>query len=159
MENQVQQEAWTILKLCSTEEDFKLYDEVQIKVFVEGQKIDIDAVMEKTGDLQFYIFYADDEVVGSIRYNHTENGYKIQRVAILPEHRRKGLGKKMLLAIVEEIKKVIKEGEIIYSEIQHQTKEFYLACGFDVDTSNARDIQNILHYDATLDVFKQNNNE
>lgn len=149
MENQ-QQHIYQ-LRECVSEDDFKLFDEVQIKVFVEGQNIDKDAVMDKTGELKFFNFYVDDHHVGSIRHNHKTKGYKIQRVAIKADHRRKGYGKKMLMAVLDDIRSVIKEGEVIFSEIQHQTKEFYLACGFDVDTDHPMTIQNILHYNAVLD--------
>lgn len=138
------------LRACTTDKDLEEYDKVQISVFVEEQEINKEAVMDKTGNVTFFNFYSDDIHVGAVRFNHKEKGYKIERVAILKDQRKKGYGKKMLMAIIEEIKKVIKEGEIIFSEIQAHTKEFYLSCGFDVDVEHPMIIQNIQHYYACL---------
>lgn len=138
------------LRECKSEEDFEKFDKVQISIFIEEQNFDRDAVMDKNGDLKFYNFYVNETHVGSIRHNHKKKGYKVQRVGILKEFRKKGYGKKMLMSILKEIKKVIKEEEIVYSEIQAHTLDFYLSCGFNVDVDNPMIIQNTLHYNATL---------
>ena len=138
----------TSLVKVETEADMDTYNNIMIEVFHIGQKISKEAVLDQTGDLTFFLFKADDEVVGALRHNKKDLGYKIERVAILSKHRRKGYGKTMIDLIVAEIKKIKAPEDKIFSYIQFQTKSFYLRCNFEVDTEHPMVIQNIEHYKA-----------
>jgi predicted GNAT family N-acyltransferase len=148
-ENQSNTEEQTFaLKQCQSTEDMDLFKSIQIKVFAEGQGIDREAVLDTSGNCTFFLFYVGEELVGAIRHNKKDEGYKIERVAILEEHRRKGYGQVMLDKIVQICLGLVEGEDKVYSYIQEQTLSFYLKCGFDVDTEHEMTIQNIKHYKA-----------
>ena len=136
---------------ASTPELQEQANSVLTDVFTGEQKISEQKVHDKHDHSVFYIFKETDsgKVAGALRYSIFEPGYKVERVAIRKEFRGLGVGKKMLLALVEEIKPLLKEGQIIYSYVQSQTVEFYKRCGFEVD-SEKMVIVGIDHYKATL---------
>ena len=140
-----------ILVKASTPQLQEQADSVLTDVFTGEQKISEEKVLEKHDHSVFYI-YKDSEsgkVAGALRYSVFEPGYKIERVAVRKEFRGLGIGKKMILALVEEIKPLLKEGGIIYSYVQSQTCEFYKRCGFEIDPEKMV-IVGIDHYRATL---------
>ena len=109
-----------VLIKASTPELQEQANSVLTEVFTGEQKISEEKVHDKHDHSVFYI-YKDSEsgkVAGALRYSVFEPGYKIERVAVRKEFRGLGLGKKMLLALVEEIKPLLQEGKIIYSYVQ-----------------------------------------
>lgn len=138
------------LVTISTESQMKEHNYILTQVFTIGQNIDESCVMDKTGDLTFYILYVDGKAVGTLRSNQKENGLKIERVAVLEEYRGNGYGSIMLNKLVEMLKSTRKEGEQIYSYIQAQTQSYYERNGFLVDVEHPMIIQNLKHYKAVL---------
>jgi len=104
---------------------------IRQKVFVEEQGV--DATLEYDGkdeDATHYLLYADGLPVGTARRRLTPNGIKLERFALLPECRNKGLGSKLL----EEVMKDISEtGLAVYLHAQEKAVTYYLRAGFKIE--------------------------
>lgn len=101
---------------------------VRRSVFVEGQgvdeKIDFDGKDETSAHL---LLLLAKEAVGTLRIRRTEEGTKLERIAILEKHRGKQLGK----LLVENALSLV-SGKI-YIHAQLQSKEFYHKIGFVIE--------------------------
>jgi predicted GNAT family N-acyltransferase len=105
-------------------------------------------VLDRTGDIKEYLLYQGGTPIGTIRSNLTDKGYKIQRVAILQNHRSNKSGSFMLTKLLDLIKKERQNKDLfIYCEIQATAKNFFEKNGFDVD-ENIYKIVGIDHYYA-----------
>jgi predicted GNAT family N-acyltransferase len=80
-----------------------------------------------------------DEVIACARHRQTELGYKIERMAVRADFRRQGVGRELLLQIMEELLpgiSALKDGAAglttpeIYLHAQVQALPFYRRLGF-----------------------------
>ncbi len=76
------------------------------------------------------LIYVGETAVATGRF-YSDNGdnYHVGRVAVLKEYRNKGYGKKVMLALEEEAKKI--DAKKLELGAQYHATEFYEKCGYE----------------------------
>ncbi len=101
---------------------------IRRRVFVEEEgvdpKLEYDANEESA---HHYLLLVGNRPIGTARWRETENGIKLERFAVLPEFRNRGLGEVILK---EVLKDVIPLGKKIYLHSQLKAVPFYERHGF-----------------------------
>jgi predicted GNAT family N-acyltransferase len=120
-----------IYKLTENEEELRGVNEVRRQVFVIEQGIAEELTFEKSGDGdEINIIVKDaDSIIGTARAVFLDDcTAKIERMAVLKDYRKRGLGKGIILFL----KDVFKRRKIthIILHAQYQVIDFYKACGF-----------------------------
>lgn len=95
-------------------------------------------------NFHYYLIKENDEFLGFIGFEfHQELGTtKLHRIYFLKEAQRKGLGKKALNFIKEEVKKIGDKRIILAVNKNNQAKSFYESQGFKVYDEGVFDIGN-----------------
>jgi predicted GNAT family N-acyltransferase len=105
----------------------RLAHEVRRQVFVHEQGVpealEIDA---EDATCQHVLARIDGRPVGAARFRHTARGFKLERVAVLPDARRAGVG----AAIVRHVLERLPEGAERYVHSQQSAIPFWSAMGF-----------------------------
>jgi predicted GNAT family N-acyltransferase len=120
-----------MLKLCkvsSSDTDFSIVKDIRQSVFVMEQGV--DPKMEHDGfesSCQHYLLKSAMDNIGVTRIRKTEFGLKLERFAILKEHRSKGYGKSLVEFVLADLKSVN-----VYLHAQIQVVGFYERLGFEV---------------------------
>ena len=102
------------------------------KVFIEEQgfSYDIEMVEEEEKTAKNFLIYLKDKAIGCMRYRPYENGYKIERVAILKEYRHQRYGLQAVGFLMGKIAAKYNPCTIyVYSQMQ--VNNFYLKLGFE----------------------------
>jgi len=117
-----------------SEEDISACMSIRRKVFIEGQNIPEEIEMDKyDAESDHYILKIDSAPVGAARVRYLGDESKIQRVAILDEYQGKGLGRKLMQYIIEDIiKKNVAKSMILSSQVH--AIPFYESLGFIVSS-------------------------
>lgn len=102
--------------------------EVRRVVFVEEQKVSRDEEFDEfEKNSNHYLAFYNNKPVGTARWRETKNGIKLERFAVLHTHRDKGIGTKILSAVLND---VIQKPEKIYLHAQLKAVNFYKKAGF-----------------------------
>jgi predicted GNAT family N-acyltransferase len=75
-------------------------------VFVEEQGVSAEEEYDEFDLIATHFVAIDDttqEAVGTARWRITEKGVKLERFAVLPTHRNKGVGQSLVRAVLEDI--------------------------------------------------------
>jgi predicted GNAT family N-acyltransferase len=104
--------------------------QIRKDVFVKEQKVPEELEIDKEHESVFYLASLDNVAMATGRYRKKADKYfKIERVATLPKYRGKGLGKKLMLQMLEDIFKNNKHAiPFLYS--QDSAVDFYKKLGF-----------------------------
>lgn len=96
------------IKLAVTEEDKDLAFAIRKKVFVEEQGIPLHLELDEYDKTATHFVILDDNTpIAAARIRETEvNVGKVERVCVLPEHRGKHLGVRVMNAIEEHARKM-----------------------------------------------------
>jgi predicted GNAT family N-acyltransferase len=120
-----------IYKLTENEEELQGANEVRRQVFVIEQGIAEELTFEKSvdGDEINIVVKDQDTIIGTARAVFlSDDTAKIERMAILKNYRKRGLGKGIILFLNEEFKRRKISHTILHA--QYQVIDFYKACGF-----------------------------
>ena len=82
----------------------KTAHKIRYDVFVIGQNCPEELEWEFEEESTHFLLIENDIPLASARHRKTENGYKLERFAVLSEARGKGFGMLILKAILEDIK-------------------------------------------------------
>ena len=106
---------------------------IRYQCFVEEYGIsfadEIDLATEK--EAHSYLICQNNIVVGCIRYRPYEDGYKVERVAILKEYRHQGIAKAAINFVSDMIRAKYNPCTI-YIHSMSNVLPLYLACGYQV---------------------------
>ena len=103
---------------------------IRTLVFIQDQSCPLDEEINDDEDNAIdYIGLINDHPVATARYRIKDKAGKIERVAVLSDHQGKGLGKTMILHLINEIKSNHDISEIILGG-QDQAIPFYEKLGF-----------------------------
>jgi predicted GNAT family N-acyltransferase len=111
------------------EADF-LKDALNIRNIVFVQEQNVDKRIEYDGleeDAIHYLVHIDGKPAATARWRETDKGIKLERFAVLKEHRGKGLAGVLLKFILSEVKPA---GKRIYLHAQKPVENFYAFYGF-----------------------------
>jgi predicted GNAT family N-acyltransferase len=101
---------------------------IRQKVFVEEQKVDPHLEYDEyENNSEHYLATIDEIPVGTARWRETDKGIKLERFAVLPEYRDRGVGKAILVQVLSDVKSL---GKPIYLHAQIQVVSFYEKFGF-----------------------------
>jgi len=108
-------------------ERLKIVHAIRYEVFVEGQNC--PAHLERANEEESIHFLAkvDGIPAGACRWRKTENGYKLERFAVLAGFRGMGVGQQMVKTVLNDLPKV---AEYIYLNSQLEAVSLYEKFGF-----------------------------
>ncbi|MBC8346407.1 MAG: GNAT family N-acetyltransferase [Candidatus Marinimicrobia bacterium] len=115
------------IKIVETSEEKNAVIEIRRKVFIQEQKIpepiEIDANEENA---TYALATINNNPVGTFRWRKTNGGIKLERLAVLPEYRTRGIGGKLTQFVIGQID----EEDKIYLNAQENVIQFYSRYGF-----------------------------
>jgi len=103
---------------------------IRTVVFVDEQKV--DQAIEKDGrdtECIHYILFDRGIAIGTARRRFTENGLKLERLAILKEYRGKGFAHVLMQFILKDI---LPSKQKIYMHAQRGVEDIYKKYGFKI---------------------------
>lgn len=121
MEKQVQ-----IVK-ATDQECLKKVFAIRKIVFVEEQNCPPDLEWEFEEESNHFLALYNDVAVGACRWRKTEKGYKLERFAVLKDHRGKGIGKLLVKAVIADLPEDL---DYVYLHAQIQAVDFYNKLNF-----------------------------
>jgi len=117
-----------LVKVVTNDEDFQKALEIRSKVFVEEQGVPLEEDQDEFDTSStHYLAYFNSKVCGTCRVRNTPKGQKIERNCVLPEFRNKGIGKKMLHHIIQQLDPAYP----IYLHAQIGVQLFYESLNFE----------------------------
>ena len=133
------------VKNIKDQSDKKKAFEIRNLVFCEEQKV--SKKIEFDGLDQFcdhYLAKINEVPIGTARVREEKKGtFKIERMAVLKEHRKKGVGKAIIKAILKQYLNLNKVNNLILNS-QIEAKDFYKKFGF-VEVGEEFIEANIMH--------------
>ncbi len=113
---------------------------VRRSVFVEGQGVHEDVDFDGKDPICAHLLLLNgEEAVGTLRIRRTEEGTKLERIAVLEKHRGKQFGK-----LLVESALALVSGKV-YLHAQTRSKGFYRRIGFIVEDPTVYYEDNIPH--------------
>ena len=140
-----------LIKQATSAVDLESCLDIRRKIFIDGQNVpEADEIDGLDGESDHYLLLVDDSPVGTTRVRYVHGKAKIERVAILEEYQGRGLGKKLMQHILQEIKH---SGKVKTAVLGAQTYAipFYENLGFTVCSDEYMDA-GIPHKDMQMDV-------
>jgi len=118
-------------KLATSDSELDGAFAIRRQVFVEEQGISEDIELDEHDREALHMVVKDgDRVIGTARVLFLDAGLaKIERMAILPPFRRRGIGKGIISFLSEELKNRQVEQVILHA--QYAVVAFYKSCGFE----------------------------
>ncbi|ERJ12574.1 GNAT family N-acetyltransferase [Haloplasma contractile] len=116
--------------VCSEQKHF--YDQVRVRkeVFIIEQKVPIEEEYDVyDSDAIQFIVYDGEKPVGAARYRIVKKRGKIERVCILKEYRKKGVGRLLMNSMENHIKLHADVNELILNS-QCTALDFYRRLGY-----------------------------
>lgn len=105
--------------------------DIRRKVFVDEQHVSREEEYDRFENIStHYIVYADQLPVGTARWRKTDKGIKLERFAVLKEHRNSGAGTAILDRVLEDVASL---GLPVYLHSQITAINFYLKANFVIE--------------------------
>ena len=115
---------------------------IRYDVFVIEQNCPEELEWEFEEESIHFLLLENNIPLASARHRKTENGYKLERFAVLSQARGKGFGMLILKAILEDLKD---SNALKYMHAQEQVTPFYEKVGFK-KSGNIFEEAGIMHY-------------
>ena len=119
---------------------------IRHEVFVIGQNCPEEIEWEFEEESTHFLVFDNKEAVATARHRETDNGYKLERFAVLESERGNGYGHIVLKAILEDLSNF--NGNI-YMHAQLDVIPFYEKIGFEKE-GDLFEEANITHYKMSL---------
>ena len=109
----------------------KTFEVLQL-VFVNEQGLSEAVVHDDPNKSAHYFVAIDAEgnAMGTARWRVTSEGVKLERFAVLPAYRNKGLGRDLLKSICNDIRSRFSTGVLVYLNAQLEAMTLYAHQGF-----------------------------
>ncbi len=122
-------------KLVASDRELKEAFEVRKRVFVDEQGIAENLELDdRDGEALHMVVKDGERVIGTARVIFLANNQaKIERMAVLKPFRRKGVGRRIISFLNEELRK--KQVEQVVVHAQYAVVGFYKLCGFEESSS------------------------
>ncbi|MCX6269079.1 MAG: GNAT family N-acetyltransferase [Bacteroidetes bacterium] len=99
-------------------------------VFVEEQGVDATLEYDHEEEAHHYLLFLGEKAIATARWRETDKGIKLERFAVLPSFRNRGIGE---IILQEVLKDVTLSGRLIYLHAQVNAVSFYERNGFSKD--------------------------
>ena len=119
---------------------------IRYEVFVIGQNCPEEIEWEFEEESTHFLVFDNKEAVATARHRETNNGYKLERFAVLESKRGNGYGHIVLKSILEDLSNF---KESIYMHAQLDVIPFYEKMGFEKEGDLFIEA-NITHYKMIL---------
>ena len=120
-----------VYKFAENEIEYAGMREVRRHVFVDEQGIPENLVFsgDQNDDDNLVVVLDGQSVIGTARIVFSSHDTaKIERMAVLDKYRNRGVGRKMMVFMISEIKN---QGFVkVYLHAQYTAVDFYKSCGF-----------------------------
>jgi predicted GNAT family N-acyltransferase len=117
------------VKIAESQDDIEQAFKIRETVFMGEQKVSREEEMDEFDRTATHIIaYYNDKVAGCARIRFMGEKAKLERLAILKEFRKKGVGKKVLEFMIAHSKE--KGAVEAYGHAQLYARDFYEKCGF-----------------------------
>ena len=117
------------VKIINTKKEHEMCLAIRRQVFILEQNI---SKQIETDDhlvnVTHILAFSKEKAVGTARYRRTDSGIKLERFAVLKQFRNLGVGKALVLFILEKLK----NEKFIYLIAQESVIGFYDNLGFDL---------------------------
>ena len=134
-------------KLTIDHPDFAYVQKIRKIVFVDEQNVNVtDEYDSYEGQATHYLLKENNLPVGVARSRKTDVGIKLERFAVLSNHRGKGYGKQIVHFVLND---VCNENNCVYLHAQLPVVEFYKQFGFGI-VGNIFNEAGIDHYKMIL---------
>jgi predicted GNAT family N-acyltransferase len=100
---------------------------IRKQVFVEEQGVDASLEYEHEEEAHHFLLLLGDKPIATARWRETEKGIKLERFAVLPSFRNRGIGEIILKEVLKDVTPLEKE---IYLHAQVNAVAFYQRNGF-----------------------------
>ena len=126
----INQEGLCLKPVASPIDEWHMLD-IRHKVFKEEQRVpyEEDEIYEEEVSSVSYLITINEKPIGTIRYRKTDEGYKIERFAILKEYRMHGYGKLAFSFFANMLEAKFNPCKI-YFHSQYYIKDLYIQLGF-----------------------------
>lgn len=114
------------VKKIAHPEELKTAFAIRRQVFVVGQNVSATAEEEGNEEATHFLAKVNDLPAGTARWRKTENGYKLERFAVLNAYRGSGVGGALVQALISDLPK----GSRTYLHAQRRASGFYEKNGF-----------------------------
>ncbi len=132
----------TEVKKISDKEDLSVALSIRRKVFVEEQGCPPELEWENDDVSIHFIARYNGHPAGAARWRKTENGYKLERFAVLKEFRGKKVGTALVNAVLSDLPSTT---DTVYLNAQLSAVDFYITLGFQKQGSQFEEA-GIQHY-------------
>ena len=114
---------WSLRKVTASDAIFKNAKSIRTQVFVEEQGVPETLEHDEYEALSTHFLVFDQKkAVATARWRRTKDGIKLERFAVLPNYRGKGIGKFLVQQIIQDVKLF---SDYIYLNAQIQVVSFY----------------------------------
>jgi predicted GNAT family N-acyltransferase len=96
-------------------------------VFVEEQGVDANLEYDHEEEAHHYLLFLGEKPIATARWRETEKGIKLERFAVIPSFRNRGIGEMILKEVLKDISPLEKT---IYLHAQVNAVRFYERNGF-----------------------------
>jgi predicted GNAT family N-acyltransferase len=100
---------------------------IRRKVFVEEEKVDPNLEYDHEEESHYYLLILGEKAIATARWRETDKGIKLERFAVLPEYRNRGLGGLILKEVLKDVTPLEKT---VYLHSQLRAVPFYERNGF-----------------------------
>lgn len=110
---------------------WNLVRDIRFQVFVVEQNVSEDEEYDEFEAVcNHFLATVNNEPAGTARWRKTENGFKLERFAVLAKFRSKGVGKALVEKVLSEVLPLSAHQQKIYLHAQVQALPFYQKLGF-----------------------------
>jgi predicted GNAT family N-acyltransferase len=89
---------------AANQEEMDIAKHIRVEVFVKEQNVPFEEDWDEEESENYLIYDNNNIPVGTMRYRDLGEKIKLERVAVLKEHRNKGYGEKLVREVIGEIK-------------------------------------------------------
>lgn len=117
-----------IVKKVTEQADLDIVHAIRREVFVVEQNCPPELEYEHEDISHHFLAIVDGEPAGACRWRRTENGYKLERFAVLKTFRGFGIGGELVKAVLTDLPA---DADYIYLNSQTHAIPFYEKLGFE----------------------------
>ena len=119
----------SLIKVKKVDDETQLPEVFSIRrqVFVEEQGVPAGLEYSREDESHHFLAICDNVACGAARWRNTAGGYKLERFAVLPQFRKRGVGAALLRAVLDDLPD---KKRLVYLNAQLPAVRLYESFGF-----------------------------